>query len=54
LAQIDSVISPRAPKFLDLGAKPNLLPEERQLAEKAQLTIEALAFSLSIHARCAR
>jgi hypothetical protein len=39
----------RAAKFLDLEAKTNLLPEERQLVEKAQLTIaEALAFSLSI------
>jgi hypothetical protein len=26
-------------KFLDLGAKANLLPEERKLVEKAQLTI---------------
>ena len=30
---------PRAAKFLDLGAKANLLPEERKLVEKAQLTI---------------
>jgi thioredoxin-like negative regulator of GroEL len=30
---------PRAAKFLDLGAKANLLPEERKLIEKAQLTI---------------
>jgi thioredoxin-like negative regulator of GroEL len=29
----------RAAKFLDLGAKANLLPEERKLVEKAQLTI---------------
>jgi hypothetical protein len=29
----------RAAKFLDLEAKANLLPEERQLVEKAQLTI---------------
>ncbi len=29
----------RAVKFLDLGAKANLLPEERKLVEKAQLTI---------------
>ncbi len=29
----------RAAKFLDLGAKANLLPEERRLVEKAQLTI---------------
>ena len=29
----------RAAKFLDLGAKANLLPEERELIEKAQLTI---------------
>jgi Flp pilus assembly protein TadD len=29
----------RAAKFLDLGAKANLLPEERKLLEKAQLTI---------------
>jgi hypothetical protein len=26
-------------KFLDLGAKANLLPAERKLVEKAQLTI---------------
>ena len=30
---------PRTAKFLDLGAKANLLPEERKLVEKAQLTI---------------
>jgi thioredoxin-like negative regulator of GroEL len=30
---------PRAAKFLDLGAKASLLPEERKLVEKAQLTI---------------
>jgi hypothetical protein len=30
---------PRPAKFLDLGAKANLLPEERKLVEKAQLTI---------------
>jgi len=29
----------RAAKFLDLGAKATLLLEERQLVEKAQLTI---------------
>lgn len=29
----------RRAKFLDLEAKANLLPEERQLVEKAQLTI---------------
>jgi hypothetical protein len=29
----------RAAKFLDLGAKANLFPEERKLVEKAQLTI---------------
>jgi hypothetical protein len=30
---------PRTAKFLDLGAKANLFPEERKLVEKAQLTI---------------
>jgi hypothetical protein len=30
---------PRTAKFLDMGAKANLLPEERKLVEKAQLTI---------------
>ena len=30
---------PQAAKFLDLGAKANLLPEEGKLLEKAQLTI---------------
>jgi hypothetical protein len=39
----------RAAKFLDLEAKANLLPEERQLIEKgAAYNREALAFSLSI------
>jgi len=29
----------RAAKFLDLGEKANLLPEEKKLVEKAQLTV---------------
>ena len=29
----------RATKFLDLGEKANLLPEEKKLVEKAQLTV---------------
>jgi hypothetical protein len=29
----------RATKFLDLGKKANLLPEEKKFVEKAQLTV---------------
>jgi hypothetical protein len=29
----------RAAKFLDLGEKASLLPEEKKLVEKAQLTV---------------
>jgi len=29
----------RAAKFLDLGEKADLLPEEKKLVEKAQLTV---------------
>jgi hypothetical protein len=39
LSLLDRGDFPRAAKFLDLGAKANLLPEERKLVEKAQLTI---------------